>query len=129
MILDMPRILALSVVLLAACSGGGGDLDQSSPKYGCATAENAFLAYDESVKGATDGTSTPADLAKLMGTVHDKMDSVATIANGELKQHATSAALSAGRIRVALDGGGSDVKAEAASLRTEMHAASKLCHS
>jgi hypothetical protein len=117
--------IALVALLLAACSS---ESDSGGAKYGCALAEKAFVAYDDSVDGARNNTATPADLIKDMNTVKDKMEEVASIANGELKVHAESAALSAGRIRVALSGGDADVTAEASSLRKEMLAASTLCH-
>lgn len=117
----------LAAALLTACGGGGDDGAAKKDTNGCPLADKAFVAYDEFQKGLLDGTSTPADAAGKLKTVKDQMEKVALIAGPELKTNAEAAALSAGRLRVALSGGGGDVSIETPKLKAEMVAASGYC--
>lgn len=122
----MKAALVVCGLLLTGCSASGSGSD--APE-GCYTAESAFGAFDDVRAGITDGTSTPADTASAMKKIHDKLSDAASIASPPVKAHFEAAAVSAGRIRVALMGGGdANVSSEVATLKTEIFAAADICH-
>lgn len=133
------RIAASLVCLaLAGCaasstgeSQSGAAASPAAPKKntnGCATALSGLGVYADLRQGAQDKTLTPADTAKLMGKIHDKMESVATIAAPELAGHARAASLAAGHLRVALAGQGDfDVAAENETMGSELDAVAAYC--
>lgn len=133
----MRRTLAtLALILTAGCAASSsGDSNAGSapeqPKKdtnGCATAHSGLAAYSDMLDGVRDKTATPADTAKSMGKIAEKMGSVATIAAPELATHAQAAALAAGHLRVALLGQGEfDVAAENKTMGSELDAVALYC--
>jgi hypothetical protein len=133
----MKRALTAFALLAAGCAasstGGTASAPDSpaAPKkdtHGCATARSGLAAYSDMLDGIQNKTATPADTAKSMGKIADKMDSVATIAAPELATHAKAAALAAGHLRVALLGQGDfDVATENRTMGSELDAVALYC--
>lgn len=133
----MKRALPILALLLAtgcAASSTGSAIAPESPKApkknteGCATARSGLIPYADLRQGARDKTLTPDDMAKLLGKIAGKMDSVALIAAPELAGHAKKAAVAAGHMRVALAGQGDfDVAAENTTLGSELDAVAVYC--
>lgn len=120
------RTWVAGVLLLAGCSGTGAG--SSDAPEGCYTAESAFSAFDDVRDGFADQTVTEADAAAAMKKINDKLSDAASIASDPVKSHFAAAAVSAGRIRVALSGGVGDVSGEVETLKTEIFAAADICH-
>lgn len=134
----MKPALTLLALLLTGCAasstGSSNAAPESSPAApkknteGCATARSGLGVYADLRQGAQDQTLTPADTAKLMGKIADKMDAVATIAAPELAAPARDAALAAGHMRVALAGQGDfDVQAENQNMRAALDQVAVYC--
>ena len=122
--MNRSTLAALALPLLLTGCGATSTTDVST---GCFTFSQAVETYVSNYSAIAAGTATDADIVKAYGDIADKLNVTAELVpTGKLHDLASSGALDAGRVRVAVTGGQTD-PLDVKALDDALQAAQPLC--